>query len=98
FVPGSGMEENVAAPVLWAEPPAQIIPIEDLVDSFILDDLLQYRGGRIPVDVFQNQEATIEPGGKQMGEIGIQRCQLWVLLEQSQQIREPPHQFDSGAR
>ena len=55
------MEKAEAAAVRRIEPTAKVVPPVDLVDGFILDDLLEDRGRRLPVDPPQHEKAAVEP-------------------------------------
>ena len=55
------MEERVAAPVHRIDAPAQVLPVADLVDGLVADDLGEDRSRRRPVDPAQDEKAAIEP-------------------------------------
>src|SRR6267143_4690573 len=78
------MEKRVAAAV-GLEPAAQVVPALNLVHGFVLDQLLQDQGGSTPVDALQDQEAAVEPGAEQVGEIGLDACPMRMLGQALQQ-------------
>ena len=86
-----GVQEREAAPV-GLQPPPEIAPIADLVHGFVLDDLLEQRGGSVPVDLLQVQETRIEPGPEQMAEIVVHAAQSRLAFQCFQQIT--PHRDD----
>ena len=59
FVRHRGMEERVAA-TIGVEPVLQVVPGTDRVDCFVLDQLLEQRGRRVPRDARQRQHADVE--------------------------------------
>ena len=65
------MEEAVAAPVGRLEPVAQVVPVPDRVHRLVADDLLEDVRRRRPVDVPEHQEAAVEPGAEQVGEVRV---------------------------
>ena len=93
-----GMEEGEAAPVRRLETVAQILPGADLMHRLIADDLLENIGGRRPIDRPQHQKARIEPGGEEMGEVGIDALELPILLHGAQQLLAHAHQRRRAAR
>jgi|GEM_PF-5257273 len=92
------MEEGKAAAVSRIEAAAQVIPTLDLMHRFVGDDLLEDRGGRLPVDAAQHQEAPVEPGIKEMAQVDIDHIQRGVLWEHAQQVSPHGHDFACGAR
>ena len=91
------VEEGVAAAVLGIETSAQVAPVLDGMHRLIADDLLQHRRGGVPVDGLQHQKAAIEPGGEQMCEVGVQRFELRVLLDDLEQVGAHAHDFIGAA-
>ncbi len=59
------VEEGVTAPVLRIDTTAQVVPIANLVNRLVADDLFEDIGRRAPVDVAQDEKARIEPGREQ---------------------------------
>ena len=91
------VEEGVAAAVLGVETSAQVAPVLNGMHRLVADDLLQHRGRGVPVDGFQHQEAAIEPGGEQVREVGIQRFQFRMLLDELEQVGAHAHDFIGAA-
>ena len=54
-----GMEERVAAAV-GVEPVLEVVPRVDRVHRFVLDQLLEQRGGRVPRDAAQLEQPDVE--------------------------------------
>ena len=101
------MEEGEAAPVRRLDAAAQFVPIGDLVDRLVADDLLEDVGRRRPVDRAQNEEAPIEPRGEQVLEIAVEAHRrvdrlrggfpILQALAQREQILAHPHQREGAA-
>ena len=64
------MEEAVATAVVL-ESPSEIVPPPDLVDRFVLDQLLEGLGRCLPVDRPQLEESPVEPRRQQIGEVAF---------------------------
>ena len=64
------MEEAVATAVVL-ESPSEIVPAPDLVDRFVLDQLLEGLGRGLPVDRPQLEESPVEPRRQQIGEVAF---------------------------
>ena len=94
FIHQGRMKERIAAPIARIDAGAQIDPVADLVHRLVADDLFQDDGGRRPVDAAQHQEAAIEPGCKQRGEIRIDSGEVAAAR---QHIKELPPHFHQGA-
>ena len=92
------MEEGEAAPVGRVQPAAQVVPVADLMHRLVGDDLLEDRGGRVPVDLAQHQEPAVEPRGEEMREVDVERLQRGVGLRRGQQVLAHADQRDGAAR
>jgi hypothetical protein len=57
------------------QPAPRIVLTLDFVHCLIGEQLLQKGRWRLPVDPVQHEKAAIEPGGKEMLEIGIEQFQ-----------------------
>ena len=91
------VEEAEAAPVRGQAPP-QVVPALDLVDRLVLDQLLQHRRRRLPVDAAQLQEAAVEPGAQQVLEVGVERLQHRLLAQPPQHLPARRHQRGGAAQ
>ncbi len=72
------VEEREAAPVAL-EPALEVGESVDLVHRLVGDQLLEDCGRGLPVDAAQLQEAAVEPGPEQMGEVEVHGGELRVL-------------------
>src|SRR5690606_26073370 len=88
------VKESVAAAVA-IEAVFQVGPAADVVHRFVLDELFQQRRGRIPGQPAQLQKTDIEPGGKKLLQLGIERQQARVAFKLAQQfgaqVQQKPH-------
>jgi hypothetical protein len=82
------MEKRIAAAV-GLEPAAQVVPALNLVHGLVLDQLFQHQGGSAPVDALQDEEAAVEPGTEQVGEIGLDARPMRMLGQAPQ--HSAPH-------
>jgi len=53
------------------QPSAQVVPAIDGVNGFVVNDLLQQLGRRIPGDLMQLQKARIEPGAQLVVHVSV---------------------------
>ena len=99
FVDECRMKERKAATVWRIDAAAQIVPAADFVDRLVADDFFQHDRRRRPVDTAQHEKATIEPGRKQMHEIGIDGGKVLVpVIERVHQLFAHAHQRGGTAR
>ncbi len=82
-----GVEEAEQAAVRHVDPAAEIVPAVDGVHRLVADDLLEDRGGGLPVNLAQIEEAAVEPGGEQALEVVVHHPEVRVM-------GDPLHQFD----
>ena len=71
FVGHRGMEEGVAA-AIGVEPVLQVVPRTDRVHGFVLDELLEQRGRRVPRDARQREQADVEQRGECWHELYVE--------------------------
>lgn len=71
------MEEAVAAAVGF-EPAAEVVPAADFVDGFVFDEFFEGFGWGVPVDGSEFEEASVEPGAEEVGEVGFGWFEGWV--------------------
>ena len=70
-----GVKEAEAAPVRL-QPPAQVVPVDDLVHRLVRDDLLEHERRGAPVDAMQVQESAVEPGAEHVHEVVVHELEL----------------------
>ena len=87
------MEEGEAAAV-GGESAPQIVPAGDLVDGFVLDQLLERDRGGIPVDPLEREEAAVEPRAEQVLQVRIDAAPLRPYLELAEHFT--PHRNQRG--
>ena len=75
-----GMEKGKAHAVL-SESRAQIVPALNGVHRFVLNDALQHRCRRVPVNHAQLQKAAVKPGNELVLEVGIDPFQLRMVRQ-----------------
>ena len=85
------MKVGVAAAIV-TETVLEIVPGQNCVHRFVLDEFLQKRRRRFPGDAFQIEKADIEPGGEQRMNVGIQRLQAYVFRREQHQLGAQVHQ------
>src|SRR2546430_2063175 len=79
------MEECKTAAIV-GEPPLEIIPSSNLMYGFISDELFQNESRRFPTNAFELQEATIEPGLKQVQHIIIDNLKLRMAGQETAKV------------
>ena len=75
------VEEGITTAVGRVDAAAQIVPVADLVDAFVADDLFQDRSRRRPVDAAQHQEAAVEPRREQMNKVVVDDGEIVAMIE-----------------
>jgi hypothetical protein len=85
------MEEGKTAAISRLQPPPQVLPTVDRMNSLIGDDLFEDLCRAFPTDRSQHQKTTVEPGRKEMPKIQVQCFKIWLAPAQTQQIGAHTH-------
>ncbi len=91
------MEKAVTAAIIRLEAVAKIVPVPDSVDCLVTDNLLENVRGRRPVDGPQHKKSPIEPGGKEVNEVGVDGLEFLIVLEIAEQMLSHPDQRGRSA-
>ena len=79
------MKEREATSIL-SQPPFEVPRVSNPMDGFVLDDLVERRRGRVPVESLELETSAVQQGPEKVGYFRLPLRPLGMLLEPLEQL------------